>query len=63
MTPDHASERAVLAPHLLGSLSAVLHDDDDGVAEALGRDAELDQNRESGMSVEELDKKIESRRK
>jgi putative addiction module component (TIGR02574 family) len=57
------SERAVLATHLLGSLSPVLHDDDDGVAEALRRDAELDQNRESGMSVEQLDEKIERRRK
>jgi hypothetical protein len=57
------SERAVLAAHLLGSLSPVLHDDDDGVAEALLRDAELDQNREPGMSVEQLDQKIERRRK
>jgi hypothetical protein len=32
-------QRAVLAAHLLGSLPAVLHDDDHGIAEALRRDA------------------------
>jgi hypothetical protein len=36
--PD--SERAILAAHLLRSLPSVLHDE--GVAEALRRDAELD---------------------
>jgi putative addiction module component (TIGR02574 family) len=57
------NERAVLATHLLGSLSPVLHDDDDGVAEALRRDAELDGNPDLGISVEKLDKKIRRRRK
>ena len=28
-------ERAILAAHLLGSLSPVLHDNDEGIAEAL----------------------------
>ena len=37
--PD--SERAVLASHLLRSLPPVLDDEDDGIAEALRRDAEL----------------------
>jgi hypothetical protein len=36
------SQRAVLAAHLLGSLPSVLHDEDEGIAEALRRDAELD---------------------
>ena len=35
------SQRAILAAHLLGSLAPVLHDDDEGIAEALRRDTEL----------------------
>ena len=35
--PDQ--QRAALASHLLESLPAVLQDDDDGLAEALRRDA------------------------
>ena len=46
--PD--SQRAVLAAHLLGSLPPVLDDEDEGVAEALRRDAELDVNPQSGLS-------------
>jgi len=56
-------ERAVLAAHLLGSLPAVLHDSDEGVAEALLRDAELDANPAPGISLEELDRRIAQRRK
>jgi putative addiction module component (TIGR02574 family) len=55
------SQRAVLAAHLLGSLPAVLHDEDEGIAEALRRDAELDSNPSSGMSLEQLDQQIERR--
>jgi hypothetical protein len=33
------TERAVLAAHLLGSLPSVLHDEDEGIAEPLRRDA------------------------
>jgi hypothetical protein len=36
--------RAVLAAHLLGSLPSVLHDEDEGIAEALRRDAEFEAN-------------------
>lgn len=36
------TQRAVLAAHLLESLPPALHDDDDGIAEALLRDADLD---------------------
>jgi len=39
------TERAVLAAHLLGSLPSVLHDEDEGIAEALRRDAEFEANR------------------
>ena len=48
------SERAMLAAQLLGSLSAVLADDDDGVAEALRREADLEHNPASAMTLDEL---------
>ena len=56
------TERAVLAAHLLGSLPSVLHDEDEGVAEALRRDAEFEVNPSLGMSLEELNQRIERRR-
>jgi putative addiction module component (TIGR02574 family) len=56
------SERAVLAAHLLGSLPSVLHDEDEGIAEALRRDAELEPNPSMGISLEELDQRIQRRR-
>ena len=55
------TERAVLAAHLLGSLPSVLYDEDEGIAEALRRDAEFEANPSLGMSLEELDQRIESR--
>lgn len=54
-------QRAVLAAHLLESLPAVLHDDDEGIAEALRRDAELDAQPEMGISLEQLDQQIARR--
>lgn len=56
------SERAVLAAHLLGSLPAVLHDEDEGITEALRRDAELEANPSANLSLEQLDQRIERRR-
>jgi hypothetical protein len=56
------NQRAVLAAHLLGSLPSVLHDGDEGIAEALQRDAELDASPSSGVSLEQLDQQIERRR-
>ncbi len=56
------NERAVLAAHLLGSLPPVLHDEDEAIAEALRRDAELEANPSAGLSLEQLDQKIERRR-
>ena len=56
------SQRAILATHLLRSLSTVLHDEDEGIAEAFLRDADLDRNPELGMSLEQLDQQIERRR-
>ena len=55
--------RAILASHLLGSPTPVLHDEDEGIAEALRRDAELDAKPDSAISLEDLDKRIERRRR
>ena len=46
------TERAALAAHLLGSLQSVLHDEDEGIAEALRRDAGLEANPSLGMTLE-----------
>lgn len=56
------SQRAILASHLLGSLPAVLHDEDEGLAEALRRDAEMDANPALGISLEQLDQQLGCRR-
>jgi putative addiction module component (TIGR02574 family) len=56
------SRRAVLVAHLLGSLPSILHDKDEGIAEALRRDAELNANPSSGISLEQLDQQVERRR-
>jgi hypothetical protein len=56
------AQRAVLAAHLLGSLPAVLHDEDEGVGEALRRDAEFTANPSLGISLEQLDQRIADRR-
>ena len=54
--PD--AERAILAAHLLRSLPSVLHDADNGVEEALRRDAELDANPDCGITLDQLDRQI-----
>jgi hypothetical protein len=56
------THRALLAAHLLGSLPAVLHDEDEGLAEAERRDAELDANPSLSISIEELDRQVGRRR-
>ena len=55
------NQRAVLAAHLLGSLPPVLHDEDEGIAEALRRDAELYADASSAIPLTELDQRIERR--
>ena len=55
------SQRAVLAVHLLRSLPPVLQDEDDGIAEALRRDAELDAKPEMGLTLEQLDRQVAHR--
>ena len=57
--PD--SERATLAAHLLGSLPPFLGDEDEGVTEALRRDAELDAEPQGGISLEQLDRLVSAR--
>jgi len=56
------SQRAILAAHLLGSLAPVLHDDDEGIAEALRRDAELEADSSLAISLTKLDERIRRRR-
>ncbi len=55
-------ERATLAANLLDSLKGVLADRDEGVAEALRRDAELDGNPATVLSLTQLDSEIQRRR-
>ena len=56
-------ERATLAANLLESLPCVLIDEDEGVAEALRRDAELESNPDQAISLAQLDTQIKSRRR
>jgi putative addiction module component (TIGR02574 family) len=56
-------ERATLIASLLDSLPPMLSDDDDGIAEALRRDAELDANPGLAISLAELDADIRNRLK
>jgi hypothetical protein len=55
------AERAILAAHLLGSLPAVFLDEDEGVAEALRREAEFASNPEIGLSLEQFNELLKSR--
>ena len=55
-------ERATLAANLLNSLPGILSDEDEGVAEALRRDAEIEANTAQAISPAELDTHIQSRR-
>jgi putative addiction module component (TIGR02574 family) len=56
-------ERATLAANLLDSLPGVLSDEDEGVAEALRRDAEMNENPNQAISLAQLDSQIQSRRR
>ncbi|HKU16426.1 MAG TPA: hypothetical protein VJQ52_18695 [Steroidobacteraceae bacterium] len=55
--------RIEFAASLLASLPGTLSDQDDGVAEALRRDSELDAHPECEISFEALDAFIRARRK
>ena len=56
-------ERARLAANLLESLPGVLSDEDEGIAEALRRDADLEANPDQVISLAQLDSQIQSRRR
>jgi putative addiction module component (TIGR02574 family) len=55
-------ERAALAANLLDSLPATLSDEDEGVAEALRRDAEIEADPAQTISLAELESEIQGRR-
>lgn len=48
-------ERAKLAANLLNSLPGILSDEDEGTAEALRRDAEIEASPAQSISLAELD--------
>ena len=56
-------QRATLAANLLESLPAILSDEDEGIAEALRRDTDLDANPDRAISLEQLDSQIQGRRR
>ena len=55
------SQRAALARRLFHSLPGPFLEEDEGLAEARKRDAELDRYPELALSLQELDEKIRSR--
>ena len=56
-------QRASLASRLLQSLPPVASENDDGVAEAQRRDAELDADPTQAMSLRDMDSHLQQRRK
>jgi hypothetical protein len=56
-------DRATLIANLLDSLPPILSDDDEGIAEALRRDAELDAAPNRAISLAQLDVEIQKRRR
>ena len=54
-------DRATLIANLLHSLPPILSDEDEGIAEALRRDAEMDADPSLAISFEELDARIRNR--
>ena len=56
-------ERASLASRLLRSLPPAAFDDDEGPAEALRRDAELDADPTQAMTLRDLDSHMQQRRR
>lgn len=59
--PD--KQRAQLVANLLASLPSVLTDQDEGIAEALRRDAELNDGSQQAISLDDLDAAINNRRR
>jgi putative addiction module component (TIGR02574 family) len=59
--PEH--ERAKLAADLLDSLQAFCLDEDEGIAEALKRDAEIESDPSQAITLAQLDSQIQNRRR
>ena len=55
-------ERAKLAANLLDSLPGVLSDEDEGIAGALRRDAEIESDPKQAITLAQLDSQIQNRR-
>jgi hypothetical protein len=55
-------ERAALAANLLDSLPDILSDEDEGIAEAIRRDAEIETDPDQVISLSQLDSLIQGRR-
>jgi hypothetical protein len=55
-------QRATLAANLLDSLRGILSDEDEGVAAALRRDAEIEADPSEAISLAKLDSQIQGRR-
>jgi len=55
-------ERATLAANLLDSLPGILSDEDEGIAEALRRNAEIHADPAQAISLEQLDSHLQGRR-
>ncbi len=55
-------QRATLAANLLESLPPILSDEDEGIAEALRRDAEMDADPGQAISLAQLESHIQNRR-
>jgi putative addiction module component (TIGR02574 family) len=55
-------ERAELAASLLSSLPPILNDEDEGVAEALRREAEIDADPSAAISLAEFEQGISALR-
>ena len=55
-------QRAAPAANLLQSLPAVLSDKDEGVTEALRRDAEIEGSSRQTLSFDQFDSEIQTRR-
>jgi putative addiction module component (TIGR02574 family) len=56
-------ERAKLAANLLDSLPGVLSDEDEGISDALRRDAEMEADPGQAITLAQLDSHIQSRRR
>ena len=55
------NDRSHLVARLLESLPPALRDEDEGIEEALRRDADFDKNSDGGFSLEKFDERMKQR--